>query len=79
MPFPYARLIVGRRQKLGDGSAVSLRQINCRDTALPSPLDHSGATGIDIMSDATGIEIKPQKPAIARRQHLPPIRENSGR
>ena len=44
MPFPYARLIVGTRQcrflisgYRGDGSAVSLRQINCRETALPSP------------------------------------------
>ena len=39
------------RHDRGDGSAVSLRQINCRDTALPSPdfgnINNSDATEFD--------------------------------
>ncbi len=41
-----------RNDKRGDGSAVSLRQINCRETALPSPLSCMNATVIDIIPDS---------------------------
>jgi len=39
-------------QKSGHGTAVSLRLISRRDTAVPCPLSHSGAAGIDIKAQA---------------------------
>ena len=37
-----------KNSKSGHGTAVSLQLIWRRETALPSPLYHSGAAGIDI-------------------------------